>query len=104
MKRYKFQALLTLLPQRGGEPQAALAGPACRMVVRAQHHESRAGKFFSALVSPSAERPLPGDSHMIVTVVLVGDDAADYLAPGERFALWRGHDVGRGVVTRRIFV
>jgi hypothetical protein len=37
-------------------------------------------------------------------VIVLGDDARDYLAPGERFVLWRGHDLGSGVVTRRIFV
>jgi hypothetical protein len=39
-----------------------------------------------------------------VTIVVLGDDVADYLGPGESFALWRGGDVGRGTVTRRVFV
>jgi hypothetical protein len=37
-------------------------------------------------------------------VTVPGDDAGDYLAAGEGFALWRGGDVGQGVVTRRVFV
>jgi len=37
-------------------------------------------------------------------VIVLGDDAGDYLAPGERFELWRGHDLGSGVVTSRIFI
>jgi hypothetical protein len=45
----------------------------------------------------------PGNSH-IVTLTVLGDDAGDYLDPGEGFVLWRGHDVGHGVVTHRIFV
>ena len=40
----------------------------------------------------------------MVIVVVVGDDADDYLAPGAHFALVRGCDVARGTVTRRIFV
>jgi hypothetical protein len=108
MKRYKYQTLVTLA-QRGGDggdggPQAALPGPACRMVVRARHRETRASKMFSALVS-SADETLVADSNTIsLTVIVLGDDACDYLAPGERFVLWRGQDLGSGVVTRRIFV
>jgi hypothetical protein len=37
-------------------------------------------------------------------MVLLGDGIGDYLAPGERFVLCRGGDVGYGLVTRRIFV
>lgn len=103
MKRYKYQALVRLLAQQESGCAPALPGPACRMVVRARHHETHAGKLFSALVAASNDR-VPGDSHVIVTVTVLGDDARDYLAAGEEFTLWRGGDVGRGVVTRRIFV
>jgi hypothetical protein len=71
-------------------------------VVRARHHETHRSKLFSALVT-SEDGPLPGQAN-VVTVVVVGDDADDYLAPGEHFALLRGCDVARGTVTRRIFV
>jgi len=37
-------------------------------------------------------------------MVVVGDDAGDYLTPGEHFSLLRGGDVARGTVTRRVFV
>ncbi len=30
--------------------------------------------------------------------------ARDSLAAGEEFTLWQGGDIGRGVVTRRVFV
>lgn len=103
MKRYKYQALVTLLPQPDSGPDAPLPGPACRMVVRACHHPTHLSKIFSALVT-SDDSTMPGDPHLIVTLVVLGDDACDYLSPGEHFALWRGRDVGRGVVTRRIFV
>jgi hypothetical protein len=39
-----------------------------------------------------------------VTFVVLGDDASDYLATGELFALWNGHELGLGVITRRVFV
>jgi hypothetical protein len=44
------------------------------------------------------------NSGINVTFVVLGDDASDYLGTGERFALWDGHDLGLGVITRRIFV
>ena len=39
---------------------------------------------------------------VMVTLRVVGDDIAEYLAIGSHFGLWSGHDLGRGVVTRRL--
>jgi hypothetical protein len=47
--------------------------------------------------------PRPGDRAVRLTMFVLGDDVARYLEPGERFVLWRGHDVGHGVVCRRVF-
>lgn len=104
MKRYKYQALVKLLPRDGSDPTAPLPGPTSRMVVRARHRETHASKIFNALVSTSDDSPPPGNPYIIVTMVVLGDDAGDYLGPREQFVLWKGYDVGRGVVTRRIFV
>jgi hypothetical protein len=32
------------------------------------------------------------------------DDVADYFGVGGHFDVWMGNDVGKGVVTRRLFV
>ena len=104
MKRFKYQAQVTLAPRHDGDPVAALPGPTCRMVIRARHRETRVAKMFSALVSSSDAEPVADTSTITATVIVLGDDAGDYLAPGERFVLWRGSDLGSGVVTRRIFV
>ena len=104
MKRFKYQTLVTLAPARDGGPPAELPGPTCRMVVRARHRETRATKMFSALVSTGDQSPVTGNQTLTLTVIVLGDDAGDYLAPGERFVLWRGSDLGSGVVTSRIFV
>lgn len=105
MKRYKFQALVTLAPSPDSGPTAMVAGKMRRMVVRGQHHETGLNRFFSALVTRSYDTPLwPGDEKVIVTVVLVGDDPRGYFDIGDRFALWTGRDLGSGVVTRRLFV
>ena len=46
----------------------------------------------------------PGGRQQLVTVRLAGDDVADYFDVGGHFDVWMGDDVGRGVVTRRLFV
>jgi hypothetical protein len=104
MKRFKYQALVTLAPQSSGQ-QIALPGPgsACRMVVRARDHETGRSRLFPALVSGGQGTP-PGHSQMLVTVVLADDDAGDCLAPGDHFTLWRGGPASDGVVTRRLFI
>jgi hypothetical protein len=112
MKRYKYQALVHLLPGAGaaGAERPALPAGTSRMVIKAEHRETHASKLFSSLVTPEDLFSAGGGSAaaqapaIIVTFVVLGDDASDYLAAGERFALWDGHDLGSGVVTRRVFV
>ena len=101
--RYKYQALVTLPPQDVADLEALARGSACRMVIRGRHPETGASRFFSALLTASADR-VPGDSYIVLVITVVGDDAGDYLGAGDDFALWRGHDIGHGVVTRRMFV
>jgi hypothetical protein len=47
---------------------------------------------------------VPRNTDVTVTFVVLGEDACDYLATGECFALWNGHELGLGVITRRVFV
>lgn len=103
MKRFKYQALVTLVPPQGSGGEAALPGPARRMVVRARDRDTGRSRLFAALVS-SDQGPPPGRSQLLVTMVVAGDDAGYCLAPGEHFALWRDGPAGDGVVTRRLFV
>lgn len=103
MKRYKYQALVSLPPRDIAGLEALSAGSACRMVIHGRHPETGASRFFSALITPRAD-PVPGDSHIVLVITVVDDEAGDYLGAGEEFALWRGHDIGHGVVTRRVFV
>jgi len=105
MKRYKFQAFVTLAPRQDRGPDTMVEGKSRRMVVRGQHHETGGGKFFSALVTRSDEAQLwPEDNHVIVTVALVGDEPRQYFEVGDSFALWVGSELGSGVVTRRLFI
>jgi hypothetical protein len=104
LKPYKFQALVTLLPPPGGAEPMALPGPVCRLVVRAAQPGSDASRLFSALVSAGQDTVPLDKRHLVLTVTVLGDGAAECLATGSDFTLWRGSDIGRGVVTRRVFV
>lgn len=112
MKRYKYQALVRLLPEVG-TATATLPSGTSRMVIKAEHRETHASKLFSSLVTRDDmigslvtrdDTIGARNSGISVTFVVLGDDASDYLGTGERFALWDGHDLGLGVITRRIFV
>ena len=102
MKRYKYQARVTLLPGDAGA-RPAMPALTTRMVIKAEHRETHASKLFSSLVTRDDTVGIR-NSGINVTFVVLGDDAGDYLGTGERFALWDGHDLGLGVITRRIFV
>jgi hypothetical protein len=103
-KTRKFQAVLTLLPGADGTEPARLAWPAWRAVVRARDHATRAGQLFTALVSSEDGVPPPGQSNVTVTMVVVGASPDNSLDIGDAFTLWRGRDIARGVITRRLYV
>lgn len=104
MKRFKYRALVKLDSAgvgTGGQPLPATGG---RVVVRAHHHDTQQDKMFGALVDAVHGEPLrPVDHSIQLTMTVSGDDAGDYLEPGDTFVLWRGHDIGQGVISRRLF-
>ena len=103
MKRFKYRALVKLEPAPGGVGEL-LPTAGGRVVVRAQHHDTHRDKLFGALVNAAHGEPLRSGDHSIqLTVTVTGDDAEDYLEPGDSFVLWRGHDIGHGVISRRLF-
>jgi hypothetical protein len=105
VKRYKFQALVTLAGEKNSEPGVHLGPEPHRMVVRGRDEETMRSQFFSALISCDDDGPFrPGGCQQLVTMRLAGDDVASYFGIGEHFDLWLGDDIGRGVVTRRLFV
>jgi hypothetical protein len=44
------------------------------------------------------------DDLLIMTIVLVGDEPREYFEAGDTFTVWMGRDLGRGIVTRRLFI
>ena len=105
MKRYKYQALVTLYAGSDRRPDARLGPAPRRMVLRGQNPETRRSQLFTALVSCDDGGPFrPGSPQLLVTLRLAGDDVANYFDIGGHFDLWLGGRVGRGVITRRLFV
>jgi hypothetical protein len=105
VKRYKFQALVTMNENGDGRPRVKLSSAPRRLVLRGQNNETGHSQIFSALVSCEDQAPFrPHGRQMLVTLRLAGDDVADYLHSGGRFDLWLGSEVGHGVVTRRLLV
>jgi len=105
MQRYKFQALVTPYADDEGDARAKLSSGSHRMVLRAENSETHRHEVFSALVDGEDDGPFrAGSKQIMVTLRVVGDDIGDYLAIGSHFSLWSGHDIGRGVVTRRLYL
>ena len=102
-RQYKYRALVRLDPDAAREHDGpVLPQPEGRVVVRARHHDTHSSKMFSAMVSTASEPVLAGDRSIELTVTVQGEDVEEYLEAGDRFALWRGHDIGQGVISRRL--
>ena len=103
MKRYKFQALVTMDGRGDGEPGVVLSSAPRRMVLQGREEETGHSQMFSALVSCEDEAPFRPHGHqLLVTLRLAGDEVPDYVHSGGGFDLWLGHEVGHGVITRRL--
>ena len=99
-RQYKYRALVRLNPEPAGSEFPLKDG---RVVVRAKHHDAHHNKMFSALVSGVHDEPLQARGHSLeLTVTVVGEDVIEYLEAGDTFALWRGHDIGQGLISRRL--
>jgi hypothetical protein len=104
VKRYKFQALVTMDGRSEGGPDLPLNRAPRRMVLQGRNEETGHSRMFSALVSCEDEAPFrPHGRQLLVTLRLAGDEVADYLHSGGGFGLWLGREVGRGIITRRLF-
>jgi hypothetical protein len=102
-RQFKYRALVRLDPgAAGGRGGPLLPEPEGRVVVRAQHHDTHTSKMFSALVSGAAGQAVTGDHSIELTVTVRGENVDEYLDAGDKFALWRGHDIGQGVISRRL--
>jgi hypothetical protein len=103
VRHFRFFALLTLDPSAGDEPLRQYASGSHDLMVHCSRlDEPAVRQLFPASIYPDDEQPLkPGDSGVLATIVVVGDDACAFLGPGQHIALWNGHDCGHGVISRR---
>jgi hypothetical protein len=75
------------------------------MELRGWSDKTRRSQFFTALASCDDDGPFrPGGPRVLVTLRPAGDDVADCLGIGHHFGLRFGTEVGKRVVTRRLFV
>jgi len=102
MRRYKFQAIIKLLPSAG---QALPSGePPTHAVIRSADRHGPSGGQYTGLILSWEPSPVVGDDEAIAEVVAYGPDPAACLPIGGTFALWRGTDLAVGTVTRKVFV
>lgn len=100
MRSLKFRALVTLDPATD-----RTSSDVRRLVVRAHRHGPEGVRAFNAVVVTDDHEPLrAGDTHHVVTMTVTEEEALDLLRPGERFELWSDHQLGHGIVSRRVFV
>jgi hypothetical protein len=101
MEQCKYSALVKL-----NEPSSKGTGPplepGARVAVRARRHETGTSKLFSALIVVIQENSVRADHSIPLTLTVVGNDVPDYLDAGDSFALWRGHNIGQGVISQRL--
>jgi hypothetical protein len=102
MTRYKFQAIVKLLPA-GREALAPGQSPT-HAVIRAADHHGPSGGQYTGLILSWEPSPVVGADEAIAVVVAYGPDPAACLPIGGTFALWRGADLAIGTVTGRVFV
>jgi len=104
MQRFKYQALVTPFAD-DDDARSMLSSGSHRMVLRAENSETHRTEVFSALVDGGEGEYLrAGSPQIMVTLRVIGDDVSDYFDIGSHFSLWSGHDLGRGVVTRRLHI
>lgn len=101
MEQYKYSTLVKLNGPGSDRTDPPLQAGA-RVAVRARHHETGASKLFSALIVVILDDSPQPDHSVPLTLAVVGDDVPEYLDAGDSFTLWRGHDIGQGVISRRL--
>ncbi|ETK32779.1 hypothetical protein [Microbispora sp. ATCC PTA-5024] len=101
----RAKALITLFSAEKGGLSHELPSRTQSLVIcaRTSQHGARPGRPFAAAITSDDQEPLvPGERLHVVTITTSDEGAVDYLGPGERFRLWCGHDIGFGIVSRRV--
>ena len=105
VRTYKYRALITL-------DRAGPVGPARHyppgthaLTVRCARLDKPAllRYFPTAVYRADGQALTPGDADVVATIEVADEEAGEFLGPGQHITLWNGHDIGRGVISRRVF-
>jgi hypothetical protein len=104
MKTFRFRALVTLgRAAHDSQGRDYPSGTRAVMVRASSLARPWHWKCFEAAIERGDEPFLHHDDREVVTITLTDDDAREFIAPGQHFILWNGHDIGTGVVSRQVF-
>ena len=105
MRQYKYRAVVSLdgapfSTRSRGYPSGTHA-----VMIRCSNPAAPAGhRYFPAAIYRPDDQPLaPGEAGVVVTIEVADDEASAFLGPGQRVTLWNGHEIGHGVISRRVF-
>lgn len=103
MKPFMFRALITLGPAaHDSQGRDYPSGTRAVMVRASSLARPMRWTCFEALIERD-EPYLQHNDREVVTITVTDDKAEAFFAPGQRFTLWNGHDIGTGVVSRQVF-
>lgn len=105
MRLYKYRAVISLDGAAGNAPaQRYPSGTHAVMIWCSNPAASAQRRYFSAAIYRPDDQPLaPGEAGCVVTIEVADDQASTFLGPGQHVTLWDGHDIGHGVISRRVF-
>jgi hypothetical protein len=100
--RVRFRALITLDAVVPRQVVKEYPNNTHALVVRVHDDEAGFIRSFPAEMCWDDEEPIHSGDHAVVTITLVGDEAAPLFEAGCEFILWSGKEAGHGVVSRRV--
>lgn len=105
MRQYKYRAVVSLDGAAGNAPAKEYPSGTHAVMIRCSNSATPAQRrCFPAAIYRPDDRPLaPGEAGVVVTIEVADDRASAFLGPGRQVTLWNGHDIGHGVISRRVF-
>jgi hypothetical protein len=105
VRHYKYRAVVSLDgAARNAPAQGYPSGTHAVMIWCSNPAAPAQRRYFPAAIYQPDEQPLaPGEAGLVVTIEVADDEASTFPGPGQDVTLWNGHDIGHGVISRRVF-